>query len=250
MLLLQVETENVNEKNKLKIFTVTSLSIIVCLLYVFTGPANNPDQIDFLVYQHKNQIDFAKEARLESTKNEKTSNDDKNFREIAQRRPLPNPGRTVRPKPVVHQKNPSLEIEDSEYDISKNGITLKHNIFAIKNDQQLPSEYQLIEEKLGYYIVQTQNSPKDALGVVAIEGSKHYAIFTGVLKIKFFNIEQAGDIVADFPGRVSEDYSYINTLLVQFDQFEETMLAFDELKKHPGVSGIEIELLQFQRTSK
>ena len=225
------------------------LSLGVVGLFYLQNKQSAVENVNFQSYQHQNKVSKKAIATVNEPESIKVIPSKVN-REIAQRKPLPNDGRGPRPLRLRRVKKEPINSQKNAYDIKINGITLKHNFYAIKNDQDIPEDYKLIEEKLGFYIVETNLTPKDGLSIVTTEDSEEYAIFTGILKIKFKNILDSGDILSEYNGRVSEDYSHIKTILFQFDQFEETMQAFSELQNNPGVERVSVELLQYQRSSK
>ena len=60
----------------------------------------------------------------------------------------------------------------------------------------------------------------------------------------------AQQLIAEYPAQINQEFAHLNRLLVRFDSFEATMNAYNELKSSEYVTEIDVEVLQYARTSK
>lgn len=242
--------------NKRLRLTLTFLGIIfvIGIVWYQLNPSRNEIQFQiFVVNQDQpkkkplNQISSVKKVDTKKNTDNKTR---PIARSVAQRTVTPSP-REIRPRPV---RRSNINFSDFAVNLDqlpfKDGFYRFEEIHAIKEGDELPSEYQLIETKLGHHIIKTNLTPSNAAAVVLPEGSQSVAIFTGVLKIKFKDYQTGQGLLNDYPGFVTEEYAYISSLLFQMDSYEQTIEAYQQLKNHPEVENVEYELLQYARVPK
>ena len=244
----------VKDDKKIIYFWGTILVFSTVALFIYQNSDSFSDSTSYLSYQKKAKL----RGQIANKENDSINSDKKIKREIAQRRELPSrsSGSGPFPKPLRRKKkensinSDNRYYEESEFDIQVGDLTLKHDIYALKDTEEIPDDYTIIDKKLGHYIVKTNQTPKNALGIVAVAGSKSFAIFTGVLRITLYDYEDKDVVLNDFDGNTAHSYEHLNTVLFQFDQFEKTMLAFKDLEGRAEVKKVSIELLQYQRSSK
>lgn len=144
-----------------------------------------------------------------------------------------------------------------------NGVKYKliRNLMAIKEEDFVPTQYESEGKFNGYYLVKkdTDDLERSALAVIYNEDTKGIAIFTGILKIKFIDFEQAsvlGEMIQAKTGgaislHITEEYPHINMAFFKFDNYEQTMNVYDLLNSNSFKTIIErvtIDLLQWHRT--
>jgi hypothetical protein len=133
---------------------------------------------------------------------------------------------------------------------------LAEELYAIKKSKiNDPSSLNILEEKLGYYIMESDSGIEDdAIRILQNQETNTYAIFTGILKVKLKDLKDIDSIFGDTSYEIKSTYDDINVVMYKFYNFEETMEAFDSLNSTPKVNSkihrVTIELLEYERTHK
>lgn len=140
---------------------------------------------------------------------------------------------------------------------------LVKNLMAIKEEDFIPMQYESEGQLNGYYLVKKESDDyeRSALAVVYNEDTKGVAIFTGILKIKFFDFEQASGLDEiihsklgrSIPMQIVEEYPHINMAFYKFDNFEQTMMVYDLLSSETLKETFErvtIDLLEWHRSTR
>jgi|TARA_Y100000768_G_scaffold381872_1_gene361244 hypothetical protein len=177
-------------------------------------------------------------------------------------------------KPVKPQSNkfknkmapvPS-EVQTKKFEVGDQKYEKLENVYAINKDQFLPNAYELLEEKNNLYIVYVPNDippPEDAYTVIKEEGFDNLIIFTGRLRVKFYDygqvnylVEMVNEISSSqkfYQVGINRSLEHINVATYEFNDYEQTM-SFYEYLKHSRfdtvVIRVTIDMIQWQRVAK
>lgn len=152
------------------------------------------------------------------------------------------------PKKISLKKSKAMLIKRLK---EKKEFYLHKDLYAIKDADFVEGEYEVIEKKLGYYVVKSKDyAPENALRVVTKDGSHSFGIFTGVLKVKLSDMSEAENLLEDRHYEIIERYDEIQRVFYKFDNYQSTMGSYQTLKTSHLVEQVEVELLEYQRESK
>lgn len=253
-----------NNQNKILIFS--SISLIMGLaLFVYFSDESPKNFAKYMQTSHKaknkgRDISSVKNsnrqlAKLKGVKEKdlatKKPRYDKNAKRVFKLRRLAGIGNASTMKNNIKNK---LKAQKSKYiNIGDLQISLLDDTFAVKISDIDEKQYKIIEERKGYYLVEAKDGVSvHSLPVVAVEGSSTLGIFTGVLKLKFNNYSKLETVLdgKNFDYIITQKYPGIDRAFFQFDNYSDTMSAFEELKKSQDIDTVEIEILQYQRSAR
>lgn len=138
------------------------------------------------------------------------------------------------------------------------------NFFAILPEDYLPNNYEKVQELNGLYIVSYNGSkPVDALDVVKNNETGNLAIFTGILRVKLKDYDQAKGLIElinedisaqnkKVEASVSLEFEHINIASYKFDNYESTIFVYKLLQTEPFeglVERVTVDLIEWKRTS-
>lgn len=165
--------------------------------------------------------------------------------------------RVVIPKsqPLKKRGQNSKVVTDIDLDkivFPKNQDFLKLDSFYVVPIEELSgNDYTVIEKRRAYAIVQSDFPVGDeSLAVVAVKGSKHLGIVTGILKVHLKDFSLKDDVLAGFQYDIAQEYEHIARLLYKLDGFNQAVNAYNKLKKDDDVFSAELEILQFERSER
>lgn len=139
--------------------------------------------------------------------------------------------------------------KDIGFDFDGEEYALVDNVYAIR-EPDFDGSGEVIGQRFNYYLVRTDNPPIAVTSVVQNTKNGKLVIFTGVLKVKFFNFDDLTDLDLKVTYQVQEEYPYMHRALLQFNSYDDTMVAFEHLRNHTLIEMVEIELLKYERVNK
>jgi hypothetical protein len=138
------------------------------------------------------------------------------------------------------------------------------NFYAISPEDYLPNNYEKVQELNGLFIVKYDGEmPDGSLAIVKNGDTNNLAVFTGILRVKLKDFDQASDLIDLVnEGIVSEDQKieanlnielqHIRVGSYQFSDYEDTMFTYDILQTEPFkdlVERVNIDLIEWKRNS-
>lgn len=146
-----------------------------------------------------------------------------------------------------------IKILNSNYNIVK-------NLKAIRKEDYVEGKFKDVATLNSYYIVDVSEGEtvSDALVVLKDQTNSTLAIFTGILKVKFYEFDYAYNmkwLIFNRSGKeinlkMVNQLDYINIAYYQFDSFEDTMLAYKILQADEFddiISRVTIDVIQWRR---
>ena len=261
---------NKNQNDKFFVFfsTLTSLVIVLGVLY-FSDKSEHSDFFD-----KESPKQFSDESlRRTREKLQKFSNDSNKPNEPskkaspqAKRQPAQRKSynkseayllkqkiiakeRTVNPDGLKFeslQPRATVEFENT------NGMSYKKlaGFYAVKKTADNEDSYAGADYKLGYFIVASETPITGASVVVENSDTGALGIFTGIIKVKLKDLNEARQILSHQDYEVSKIYDHISVVFYQFDDFDITLNSLAEFREHPGVKRANIEVLEYVRREK
>ncbi len=238
-------------KNKIKptLLSLLSISIVGLLIYYWSLPEQN----EFSKYRPNVEVEEEGKDVTISNKGEKT------------RKPANREKQIVRPKLVGQspflkrqerniQKNPKFVSEliinsEQSFNNGDYDFSLVENLFAIREKDYNGTD-EIVERKLNYVIVKSDSIPNLSTPVVQNLKNGSFAIFTGVLKVKLFDYAELVNINISAAYVITDEYKYLDRVFFKFDDYQETISSYEELKVNGLVELVEIELLEYVRTNR
>lgn len=127
------------------------------------------------------------------------------------------------------------------------GFFLEDELVAVKGTEYNAGEYPNAPMVNGYFLVDKEIAPQDALAVVVNGESGSYAVFTGILKVKLSEFGYRDILARNYGGAIEQSYDHIQTVFYRFDGYHETVNALAALKGETSVLRVDVELLEYQR---
>ena len=125
------------------------------------------------------------------------------------------------------------------------------DFYSVRKEDIDLSQFNIIEDRGYFVVIKSQQAPSvDILEVVKVKGSKKLGIFTGILKVKLNDFELADSMLDQYAHEIEETYPQIGRVFYKFYSYQETMEAFIFLKSHPNVNSVDVEILQYERSSR
>lgn len=242
------------------------------LTYFFTYEKSKKNEFS----KYKTQI--TKESN--TTKSEKnnavvdTSKETKGERQIASKRnTTPVDTRVKRPSQLkkstlkINQNNIEINIEPSagEFNFGDKKYQRVSNLAAISKRSFSQAPYNVLSSVNGFYIIEVQDKFDDLSDVSALvynSESKNYAIFTGVIKVKFkdfgySSINNFRNLIfdrsgADFDFVINNVYENINVAHYKFNSYESAVSAHKLLSSgayNDVILRARVELLEYFRVN-
>lgn len=122
-------------------------------------------------------------------------------------------------------------------------------LFAVKKDDY--PEFKGASEKLGFYILDAESLkrsvPPESLSVVENNETGALGIFTGLISVKFYDLEALKDLSLSVSFNVKIRFDHIAIAHLEFDSYEDTMIAYRELSSIKEVQRVSVEVLEFTR---
>ena len=125
------------------------------------------------------------------------------------------------------------------------------DMYAVRKEDIDLSKFDIVEDRGYFVVIKSQQAPSvDILEVVKVKGSKKLGIFTGILKVKLNDFELADSMLDQYAHEIEESYPQIGRVFYKFYSYQETIEAFNFLKSHPNVNSVDVEILQYERSSR
>ena len=140
-----------------------------------------------------------------------------------------------------------MKIEDIFFPEGEELVRLD-SFYVVPLDQLNHDSYKVIEKRSTYAIVESEVPVGDeSLAVVAVKGSRHLGVVTGVLKVHLQHFTQRDLVLDGFHYEISQEYEHLSRVLYKLDNYEQAQIAFSKLSSDPRVISAELEVLQFER---
>lgn len=139
---------------------------------------------------------------------------------------------------------------------SESSYHLEPRFYALRNTSKNRRDYPNALEKNGYLIIAAESFSGDDFladedgpkAVVKNAQTGALGVFTGVLKVKLFSFENLDALADNYAAQVREGYPEISVGLLQFDSYEEALMAYKSLREHPWIQRVNVEVLEHERS--
>ena len=252
-----------NQKDKLHIFfsSMTSLVIVLSVLY-FSDKSEHSNLFDNFI-DKGSPTQFSDESFRTENKLKKLSKKNKPEvkRQPAQRKGY-NRNEAYRLKQKIVAKERTVNPDGQKYESlqprspiefeNTNGMSYKKlaGFYAVKKTADNEDLYAGADYKLGYFIIKSDTPVAGASVVVENSDTGALGIFTGIIKVKLKDLNEARQILSHQDYEVSKIYDHISVVFYQFDDFDITLNSLAEFREHPGVKRANIEVLEYVRREK
>jgi hypothetical protein len=139
----------------------------------------------------------------------------------------------------------------SDFSSNETGYAILKDVFAVKKEFADGLNLEPFEEKLGYYFYQTtEEKPEEAQIVVENNASGTFGVFTGVLKVTLYDFQDYMDLLDGISHEISNVNENTNLVFYKISDYKLAIEAYNNLKTSPKVKRVNLEILEYQRSSR
>lgn len=122
--------------------------------------------------------------------------------------------------------------------------------YAIKDTPENRKLYPNFEAKLGFIIVQSEVPITGSLPVVENEQTGHFGVFTGIIKAKLKDMNDAEFVIVHNNYQIVQRYDYIRLVQYQIDDVALAIATHQNLLQNPKVERSSLEILEYARSGR
>jgi hypothetical protein len=224
--------QNKRYKNSLLIIALVSISYFFYFLsnHEFKNIlVDQPDQHQAESFKEDKSLSKKRQGRLPAEKNNLLANTTERKKRL-----LPYGGRKIMNRNQAPSKSVYRDYSWAE------------DVYAIPEKERFDHTYdELILEQYGHLIVRSENPIRLNKGprVLVRKSNQHYALITGVYKIKLKENEDREDILKEYSLEKISEYEAINLFLGKTDDFTRIFGLKSELEKDERIQRVELEVI-------